>query len=179
LDFGVLRVLVSWFLADSSEESEIASTSNEMLGMNLGPLSDVSAGIFSSVSASFLGLQFVIGLTFLLVSRTDSSHWEEKARSPPAADQPAEMEVQQPPAPPPSPTDQSVPAAEVADHPMGEAAPAPEMVVPTAASVSCLGCGREPALVRLVPVKHDCLGLTCRSNPSGSPRCVFCDGTRR
>jgi hypothetical protein len=54
LDFDVLIVLVSWFLADSSEESEIASASNMMLGMTLGQLSQVSAGMFSSVSLLFL-----------------------------------------------------------------------------------------------------------------------------
>jgi hypothetical protein len=96
-----------------------------------------------------------------------------QTHSPPAADQETEMEVQ-PQSPPPT-TDQSVPATEVADHSVAAAAPAPEMVVPDAASVWCPGCAREPASVRLVPVKHDCLCLPCRSNPFFRPGCVFCD----
>ncbi|KAM0917239.1 hypothetical protein ACQ4PT_009664 [Festuca glaucescens] len=82
---------------------------------------------------------------------------------------PAEAEVQ-----PPPPTDHPA-AAEVADRSVAAAAPSPEMVVPAAESVSCFGCGSEPAL-RLVPVEHVCFCQPCRSNPSRWSYCAFCDG---
>ncbi|CAM0883766.1 unnamed protein product [Alopecurus aequalis] len=100
----------------------------------------------------------------------DGQH-EEAEVPPAAANGQHEAEV-----PPPPPVDQPA-AADVADQSVPAAAPAPEMGVP-AAEPLCLGCRREPALERLVPVKHACLGLTCRSYPAGGPRCEVCDGLR-
>ncbi|CAM0883765.1 unnamed protein product [Alopecurus aequalis] len=67
-------------------------------------------------------------------------------------------------------------AAEVADHSVPAAAPAPEMVVPAAEPVRCFGCGLNPASLLLIPVEHACLCLPCRLDPSGKFRCEFCDG---
>jgi hypothetical protein len=67
LNFGELRLesLVSWFLADSNVESEIADLFDFLLSH--GP-----AGMLSSTSASFLGLRSV--------SWTDISSWSETQR---------------------------------------------------------------------------------------------------
>ncbi|KAM0843777.1 hypothetical protein ACQ4PT_057481 [Festuca glaucescens] len=70
---------------------------------------------------------------------------------------PAEAKVQ-----PPRPPADHPAAAEVADRSVAEAAPSPEMVVPAAESVSCLGCG-------LAGASQHCAWYRWSTSASASP----------